>query len=55
MTRHVWFPAIMVAWGFILTMMGLVTGFSGLVSARFFLGMAEAGLYPSNYWPVSDL
>jgi len=52
---HVWFPAIMITWGFIVTMMGLVTGFDGLLTARFFLGIAEAGLYHPNYWPVSKL
>lgn len=31
-----------------MTMMGLVTNFAGLVVARFFLGLAEAGLFPGN-------
>jgi hypothetical protein len=35
----------MVTWGFILTMMGLVKGFGGLLTARLCLGVAEAGLY----------
>lgn len=35
----------MIAWGFILTMMGLVKGFGGLLTARLFLGLAEGGLY----------
>jgi MFS family permease len=41
-----WLPTIMVAWGAITTLLGIVQNFRGLVAARFFLGVAEAGLYP---------
>ncbi|KAI1818414.1 major facilitator superfamily domain-containing protein [Poronia punctata] len=41
-----WLPTIMVAWGTVMTLMGIVQNFSGLASARFFLGLTEAGLYP---------
>ncbi|KAI0486412.1 major facilitator superfamily domain-containing protein [Xylaria cf. heliscus] len=41
-----WLPIIMVAWGTVVTLMGIVRNFQGLLSARFFLGVAEAGLYP---------
>jgi sugar phosphate permease len=41
----------MVLWGIIMVCMGLVTSFSGLAAARFFLGVAEAGLFPGvNYY-----
>jgi len=36
----------MVAWGTTMTLMGLVTNYSGLIAARFFLGVTEAGLFP---------
>lgn len=42
----VWLPIIMVAWGVVMTLMGLVRDFKGLLIARLFLGVAEAGLYP---------
>lgn len=42
----VWLPAIMVAWGTVMTLMGLVQDYHGLLIARVFLGVAEAGLYP---------
>jgi hypothetical protein len=29
-----------------MTLMGIVKGYSGLLAARFFLGVAEAGLFP---------
>jgi hypothetical protein len=36
----------MTIWGVIMTTQGLVHNFSGLVASRFFLGLAEAGLFP---------
>jgi MFS family permease len=40
-----------VVWGVCMTSMGYVTDFSGLMAARFFLGLAEAGLFPGvNYY-----
>lgn len=42
----VWLPLIMVAWGTVMTLMGVVHNFQGLLAARVFLGVAEAGLYP---------
>ena len=36
-------PVIMVLWGVVMTTMGLVHNFSGLMAARWFLGLAEAG------------
>ncbi|KAF2821798.1 MFS general substrate transporter [Ophiobolus disseminans] len=42
----VWLPTIMVAWGIVMTLMGIVQGYHGLLIARIFLGVAEAGLFP---------
>jgi MFS family permease len=34
-----------------MTLMGLVDNYAGLLAARFFLGLTEAGLYPgANYY-----
>ena len=49
MTPRVYFTGIILAWGLIMTLMGLVTNFSGLLAARFFLGLAEAGLFPGKF------
>ncbi|KAF2084259.1 putative MFS transporter [Saccharata proteae CBS 121410] len=47
----VFIPIIMILWGICMTCMGLVHDFSGLAAARFFLGVAEAGLFPGvNYY-----
>lgn len=39
----IWLPSIMVAWGIVMTLMGIVQNYSGLLAARFFLGVTEAG------------
>jgi MFS family permease len=41
-----WLPLIMVAWGTVMTLMGIVQNYHGLLVARLFLGVAEAGLFP---------
>lgn len=44
-----WIAAIMITWGTITAAMAAVKNGSGLLAARFFLGLAEAGLYPVRY------
>ncbi|KXN82015.1 hypothetical protein AN958_03313 [Leucoagaricus sp. SymC.cos] len=41
-----WIPSIMVAWGIVMTLMSLCRTYEGLIAARVFLGLAEAGLFP---------
>lgn len=41
-----WLTIIMVAWGVVMTLMGLVTNYAGLLAARMALGLAEGGLFP---------
>lgn len=36
----------MVAWGIVMTLMGIVNSFGGLLAARIALGLAEGGLFP---------
>ncbi|KAI7770098.1 hypothetical protein LZL87_013721 [Fusarium oxysporum] len=42
----IWLPTIMVAWGLVMTLMGIVQGYHGLLISRIFLGATEAGLFP---------
>ncbi|KXX76189.1 High-affinity nicotinic acid transporter [Madurella mycetomatis] len=42
----IWLPTIMVAWGVVMTLMGIVTDYGGLLTARIFLGVTEVGLFP---------
>ncbi|KAH7002669.1 major facilitator superfamily domain-containing protein [Ilyonectria destructans] len=51
LTPRIFFTSIIVTWGLIMTLMGFVTNFRGLLAARWFLGIAEAGLFPGvNYY-----
>ncbi|KAG9306404.1 hypothetical protein G9A89_018287 [Geosiphon pyriformis] len=42
----IWLSTLMFSWGVVTTMMSLVTNINGLLTARFFLGIAEGGLFP---------
>ncbi|ORY59712.1 major facilitator superfamily transporter [Pseudomassariella vexata] len=46
LTPRIFFTAIILTWGTIMTLTGLCTNYAGLLVARFFLGAAEAGLFP---------
>jgi MFS family permease len=43
----------MVAWGIVMTLMGTVNNYAGLLSTRLFLGVAEAGLFPGVAYFIS--
>lgn len=48
---RVFFTVIILAWGIIMTLMGVVHNKQGLLACRWFLGIAEAGLFPGvNYY-----
>ncbi|KXT10752.1 hypothetical protein AC579_6847 [Pseudocercospora musae] len=48
---RVFFTIVTLTWGLCMMCMGLVHNFSGLLAARFFLGVTEAGLFPGvNYY-----
>ena len=36
----------MISWGLVMTLMGIVQNYAGLLTARIFLGVTEAGLFP---------
>ncbi|KZT63416.1 MFS general substrate transporter [Daedalea quercina L-15889] len=41
-----WLPGIAVAWGIVMTLMGMVKTYPQLVGVRILLGITEAGLFP---------
>ena len=43
-----WIPLIMIAWGIVMTLMGLVNSYGGLIACRLVLGAAESGLFPGK-------
>ncbi|KAL2829623.1 major facilitator superfamily domain-containing protein [Aspergillus pseudoustus] len=49
----IWLPSIVTAWGIVMTLTGVVQNYSGLLAARFFLGLTEAGLFPGLAFYVS--
>ncbi|KAF9237556.1 MFS general substrate transporter [Melanogaster broomeanus] len=48
-----WIPTIMVAWGLVMTLMCLINTYQGLITARVFLGLTEAGLFPGINFYIS--
>ncbi|KAH8647377.1 major facilitator superfamily domain-containing protein [Xylariales sp. PMI_506] len=42
-----WISLLLFAWGLVMTLMGLVNSYSGLLAGRWFLGVAEAGFFPA--------
>lgn len=46
---RLWFPTLTVAWGVVSTMMGVTQNRTGFFIVRFFLGVAESGLFPGTY------
>ncbi|KAL0956742.1 hypothetical protein HGRIS_002862 [Hohenbuehelia grisea] len=48
-----WIPTIMLAWGLVMTLMSLCHTYEGLIIARVFLGLTEAGLFPGITYYIS--
>ncbi|KAF2102142.1 MFS general substrate transporter [Rhizodiscina lignyota] len=44
---HIWLSIMMFFWGICMTLMGVVHGYGGLIAARWFLGVCEAGFFPA--------
>ncbi|KAH7383871.1 major facilitator superfamily domain-containing protein [Pyrenochaeta sp. MPI-SDFR-AT-0127] len=42
-----WMAILMFSWGLVMTLMGLVTSYEGLLVGRFFLGVTESGFFPA--------
>lgn len=55
LTPRIFFTSIILIWGIIMTLMGLTTSYRGLLAARFFLGAAEAGLFPGRITSLYEL
>lgn len=43
---HVWLSGCILAFGIVMLCQGFVHNYSGLLATRFFLGLAEAGVFP---------
>jgi MFS family permease len=47
MRPSLWIAILLFSWGLVMTLMGLVHSYAGLLVARWFLGVAEAGFFPA--------
>ncbi|KAL2009378.1 hypothetical protein VTN00DRAFT_7572 [Thermoascus crustaceus] len=52
-TPRFWLPTLTLVWGIVSTLLGVVQNYSGYLSSRFFLGVAEAGLFPGVVFYLS--
>jgi MFS family permease len=50
---HVWLSGCISAFGIIMLCQGFVQNYSGLIATRFFLGLAEAGIFPGSFYLIS--
>jgi sugar phosphate permease len=50
-----WLPLIMVAWGTVMTCMGLVHSYQSLLVCRLLLGVTESGLFTGKYRSTSKM
>ncbi|KAL1627218.1 hypothetical protein SLS56_006457 [Neofusicoccum ribis] len=44
----IWIASMMMTWGTVMTLMGIVQNYEGLVGARVALGLAESGFFPAS-------
>ena len=49
---HVWLSLCMFFFGLITILQGLVHNWSGLLATRFFLGLAETGMFPGSFYLI---
>ncbi|KAM5444684.1 High-affinity nicotinic acid transporter [Microsporum ferrugineum] len=47
---HVWLSLCMFAFGLITCLQGITTNYAGILATRFFLGLAETGMFPGCFY-----
>jgi len=52
-TPKIWLPTVSLVWGVVATLLGVVQNYPGYLSSRFFLGVAESGLFPGVVYYLS--
>ncbi|KAI1213912.1 MFS general substrate transporter [Annulohypoxylon truncatum] len=50
---HIYLPACILCFGIIMLGQGFVQSYSGLLATRFFLGLAESGIFPGSFYLIS--
>ena len=49
---HLWLSGCMFLFGFVTICQGLVQNYGGLLATRFFLGLAETGMFPGSFYLI---
>ena len=52
-TPRMWLPSLTLVWGIVSTLMGVTQNYGGFLAVRFFLGVAESGLFPGIVYYLS--
>jgi MFS family permease len=50
-----WVPLCMFLFGLVMMCQGFVQSYSGLLAARFFLGLCEAGMFPGSFYMLGEI
>ncbi|KAJ3565456.1 hypothetical protein NP233_g7613 [Leucocoprinus birnbaumii] len=50
----IWLSTMMVLWGIVMTLHGVIHDYGGLITLRLLLGLAEAGMYPGIVFYISS-
>jgi MFS family permease len=50
---HNWLSGCILAFGIVMLSQGFVKSYGGLLATRFFLGLAEAGIFPGSFYLIS--
>jgi MFS family permease len=50
---HIWLSGSILAFGIVMLCQGFVHNYSGILATRFFLGLAEAGIFPGSFYLIS--
>ncbi|KAG7407268.1 putative transporter [Fusarium oxysporum f. sp. rapae] len=53
LSPRIWITLIAVSWGLVMTLMGIVHSYEGLLAARFMLGVPEAGIFPAAAYYIT--
>ncbi|KAL9563118.1 hypothetical protein ACKAV7_012860 [Fusarium commune] len=53
LSPRIWITLIDVSWGLVMTLMGIVHSYEGLLAARFMLGVPEAGIFPAAAYYIT--
>ncbi|KAI3317136.1 putative allantoate permease [Xylariaceae sp. AK1471] len=50
---RVWLPSCILVFGIVMIGQGFVKSYGGLLATRFFLGLAESGIFPGSFYLIS--